>query len=176
MLTITKPLLSLVARDLMSPEVVAIPEEMSLQGAARLLSRASIYGAPVVDSQGRCVGLISARDFMHWVEHEPGEQQHHHDEPAMCSAWQLPDDDEQNRCSVREVMTRDPAVVAVGTPIGDIARMMLDAHIHRVVVADSERRPIGVVSSMDILAAVYDAARHEPVGPDGTAGLLGSLP
>jgi CBS domain-containing protein len=87
----------------------------------------------------------------------------------MCSAWQLPEDEEQNRCSVREVMTRDPVVVAVGTPIGDVSRMMLDAHIHRVVVADSERRPIGIVSSTDILAAVYNAARHEPADPDATA-------
>jgi predicted transcriptional regulator len=31
---------------------------------------------------------------------------------------------------------------------------MLDAHVHRVIVVDRQGRPIGVVSSMDILAAV----------------------
>jgi CBS domain-containing protein len=39
--------------------------------------------------------------------------------------------------------------------------MMLDAHIHRVVVVDKERRPLGVVSSTDVLAAVnYEGNRR----------------
>src|SRR5579864_1630205 len=165
MLTTTKPLLSLSAHDLMSSDVVMIPEDMSLQAAARLLSRAGIGGAPVVNANGRCVGVLSASDFLHFAEHD--ERKHlHRDEACMCSAWQLPEDAERDVCAVREFMTSDPVVVTPGTSIGEVARIMLDAHIHRViVVVDPERRPIGVVSSTDILAAVYHAARHEPVAP-----------
>ena len=32
--------------------------------------------------------------------------------------------------------------------------MMIDAHIHRVIVVDEDRIPVGVVSSTDILAAL----------------------
>jgi len=32
--------------------------------------------------------------------------------------------------------------------------MMIDAHIHRVIVVDEQQRPVGVVSSTDILSAV----------------------
>ncbi len=35
--------------------------------------------------------------------------------------------------------------------------MMIDAHIHRVIVVDKDERPIGIVSSTDILAAVAHA-------------------
>jgi CBS domain-containing protein len=36
----------------------------------------------------------------------------------------------------------------------ELARAMLDAHIHRVIVVDELQRPIGIVSTTDILAAV----------------------
>ena len=32
--------------------------------------------------------------------------------------------------------------------------MMLDAHIHHLIVVDERRRPVGIVTSTDILAAV----------------------
>jgi CBS domain-containing protein len=35
-----------------------------------------------------------------------------------------------------------------------IARSMADRRIHRVIVADEERFPLGIVTSMDLLAAL----------------------
>ncbi len=35
--------------------------------------------------------------------------------------------------------------------------MMLDAHIHRIIVVDAGRRPVGVLSTTDVLAAVANA-------------------
>jgi CBS domain-containing protein len=32
--------------------------------------------------------------------------------------------------------------------------MMVDAHIHRIVVTDDDRSPVGIVTSTDILGAV----------------------
>jgi CBS-domain-containing membrane protein len=32
--------------------------------------------------------------------------------------------------------------------------MMLDAHIHRILVVDHDGKPVGIVSSTDILAAL----------------------
>jgi CBS domain-containing protein len=52
-------------------------------------------------------------------------------------------------------MTADPVLAAPGTRIGDLARMMIDAHIHRIIVADPvTQRPLGIVSTMDVLAAL----------------------
>jgi CBS domain-containing protein len=55
-------------------------------------------------------------------------------------------------------MSADPVLVPPCFRINQLARMMLDAHIHRVIVADEQGRPIGIVSSTDILAAVAYAA------------------
>ena len=43
-------------------------------------------------------------------------------------------------------------------PLAELARMMLDAHIHRVIVVDRNGKPIGLVSSTDILAVVAHTA------------------
>ena len=51
-------------------------------------------------------------------------------------------------------MTRDPVTVSPGATIGDLARKMIDVHIHRVIVVDNNGKPIGIVSSTDLLAAL----------------------
>jgi predicted transcriptional regulator len=160
--TPVKPLLSLCAADIMSHQVVMVPREMSLQGAARMLARAGVTGAPVVDAAGRCIGVLSATDFMNWLKEE---HPHKSGESWMCKPWQIPENGNPIDGCVEECMTKDPVLASPRAKIGELARMMMDAHVHRVIVVDSaSRRPMGVVSSMDILAAV---ARSDQAHADG---------
>jgi CBS domain-containing protein len=199
MLVPSKPLLALTAEDLMTREVVRVPEEMPLRDAAHLLRQARVSGAPVVDEQGRCVGVLSAADFLRWVEEEGrgGEagplpacpyqvkgRLLSGEEAVICtlaegncplqemrlttggrrsavclqpgavlSDWQqvfenLPPS------AVRCYMTSEVVTVAPHTPLPEVARTMIDSHIHRVIVVDEERKPVGVVSSTDLLGAL----------------------
>jgi CBS domain-containing protein len=154
--TTPKPLLQLTANDLMARDVVLIPREMSLQAAARLLSRCRISGAPVVDADGRCIGVVSATDFVRWAERgkDAGAAA---PVDAHC-AWQVVEPEALPADQVDACMTRDPVMAPPQTSIGELARLMLDAHIHRIMVRDEHNRPIGIVSSTDILAAVARAA------------------
>ncbi len=156
MLMTTKPFRDLTAEDLMSRDVITVPGAMSLPAAAHLLEQAHISGGPVVDDVGCCIGVLSATDFVHWAERDRTPRRTHHaPAPAICSDWQVLEAEET--CAggaVCDHMTTNPVTVAPCTPIGELARMMLDAHIHRVIVVDADDRPIGVVSSTDILAAV----------------------
>jgi CBS domain-containing protein len=152
-------LLHLLAADLMSRNVVVIPQEMSLRAAARLLSRAQVSGAPVVDSDGRCVGVLSTTDFMRWTE-RGSRASPSRPAPAedICSEWQVVDYEEIPADRVDLFMTADPVTVGVATPIRELARLMIDAHIHRLIVVDEFCKPVGIVTSTDILAAVVRAA------------------
>jgi CBS domain-containing protein len=156
MVAANKPFLSLTANDLMSREVEAIPRAMSLRAAAHLLSQAHITGAPVVDTDGKCVGVLSATDFVRWAE-EPG----HPAATPGCfhSAWQMMDFDVLPAEEVSGYMTADPIMVPPSTKIADLAQMMLDAHIHRIIVVDQQHRPLGIVSTTDIVAAVAQFGR-----------------
>ena len=170
----TKSLLTLCAVDVMSHHVVMIPRAMSLQGAARMLARAGITGAPVVNANGRCIGVLSTTDFMHWVEKDrkPGKPKAS-GEP-ICSAWQIPAATIEPGCTVEDFMTRDPVLVGPHTKLGELARLMLDVHIHRLIVVDKvSQRPLGIVSSMDILAALARAEAVEGVPEErATAGAV----
>jgi CBS domain-containing protein len=193
----------LTAADLMIREVVTIPADLPLRKAAQLLSRTQISGAPVVDSQGKCVGVLSATDFLCWAEKQGGitlcassqlprtcsfwvrqrdalgrevtlctlapgscslQVAHKTEESKELLAcrephsvptdWQVVQTDELTAEPVRDYMTTDVVTVAPEASIHDVARMMLNAHIHRLIVVDKEFRPVGVISSTDILAAV----------------------
>lgn len=148
---------SLTAADLMSRNLLLIPRDMSLEGAARMLSRANVSGAPVVDEKGRCVGVLSGADFLHCVE-RGGQKHKPHGAEAVCS-WQLPEGEEAAEETVRDYMTDDPVLASFGTSIGELCQRMLDAHIHRLIIVDHDDRPIGVVSTTDILAAVVRETR-----------------
>lgn len=164
----SKPFLQLIAGDLMSRDVITIPRAMSLRTAARLLAGARVTGAPVVDSDGRCVGVISSTDFLRWAGQSEGQVADPNVE-CVCCAWQIVESGSLPEHQVGELMTPDPVMVTQVTPIYDLARMMLDARIHRIVVIDEQRCPMGVVSTTDILAAVAHAgvrrlAHLEPAG------------
>jgi CBS domain-containing protein len=202
----------LTASDVMSRDPIVIPEESSLQAAGRLLAQNQITGAPVVDAAGRCIGLLSATDFVHWAEE--GSRGAEDAAPAACPfqvKGRLLTGEEAVICTLAEglcprqemhptlagghtavcllplgsvsewrratkngpvsavlrYMTSDVVTTGPQTPVTELARMMIDAHIHRVVVVDEERRPIGVVSTMDLLAvlASSNAIRPEKQSP-----------
>jgi len=198
-----KPLQALTAADLMTPDVIRLPEDMPLRDAARLLLRNQIGGAPVVDAQGKCVGVFSAIDFLRLSEMRADvtrptgpplpitcffQTKHRTSDgkevmlctlpPGVCPIqvkqeelggetlivcsqphcvlvdWQVVDVEKLPTDEVRRFMTPDPVTARPATSIRVLARMMIDAHIHRIIVVDEERKPIGVVSSTDVLAAL----------------------
>ena len=156
MIATHKPLAAWTAEDLMSRDVKTVSQSMLLQEAARLLAREQIGGAPVVDERGRCVGMLSATDFIRWAEQGSPTVQAQSN-ACYCSDWQVVDVELLPADEVCCYMSPHLVAAAPSDSIAQLARKMLDAHIHRVVVVDGERRPIGIVSTTDILAAVADS-------------------
>jgi CBS-domain-containing membrane protein len=156
MTLLDKPLQSLTAEDLMSHEVLTIPRGMSLRGAAQLLMRAQVSGAPIVDEGGRCVGVLSTSDFLKLAGDVPAGQSFL---AHVACDWQVFELEAVPEDSVEQHMTADPVTVLRETTLGELARRMVDAHIHRVIVVDEEQRPVGVVSTTDVLSAVAQDAR-----------------
>ena len=56
------------AIDVMTPGVITVQPDMSVQAVAKLLSERGISGAPVVDVADRLVGIVSEGDLLHRVE------------------------------------------------------------------------------------------------------------
>ena len=106
MTTLETPLLQLTAEDLMCRDVLVIPQAISLRYAAHLLAQAKVSGAPVVDEEGRCVGVLSAADLVHWVDREsrpPRRCQGARPAPAATGSWTV-----GGRARGRGVALHDP--------------------------------------------------------------------
>ncbi len=82
-------------------------------------------------------------------------------ENTVCSSphevladWQVVDVEQLPEDKVGRFMTPDPVMVRADTPLPKLAQEMVDAHVHRIIVVDRRNRPVGVVSSTDILATI----------------------
>jgi CBS domain-containing protein len=211
----TASLRDLTARDLMTQDVFTLAETMPLRDAARALVARGVSGAPVVDAAGRCVGVLSAGDYLRRVatggrtESQPRRpvtcsfQIHHRMEdgreetlcmlsPGACPIqmrqqgptgedllicrephsvpvdWQVVELEKLPTDDVGRYMTPNPVTAAQDTLLPTLARMMIDAHVHRVIVVDEAGKPVGVVSSTDLLAALAYSEQ------DGSAAVRGT--
>jgi CBS domain-containing protein len=64
------------------------------------------------------------------------------------------------RDEVRRHMNPEPLTVAPDTPLVEVGRLALGDPSYRAVVIDEQHRPLGVVSSADVLAAFLSAPRR----------------
>jgi len=70
------------AMDVMTTDVITVDPETTVQSLATLLAERGISGAPVVDSDGRLVGVISEGDLLHRAE--IGTARRHR---VRCRSW-----------------------------------------------------------------------------------------
>ena len=145
----------LLAKDLMSRDVVTLSPLTEVGAAARVLTERKITGAPVVGKDGEILGVVSQTDLTRFQANAP------------IDAWDavsdaLNGDRPRDSTPVIAVMTANPVLCAEDTPIGEIAHLMTSRRIHRVLVA-REGRLVGIVSAMDLLRVFADdAPKVEP--------------
>ena len=63
---------------------------------------------------------------------------------------------------VRDCMHVGVLTCSADTPLGEVAGIMTKHRVHAVAVIDDRRRPIGVVSALDVVAAA-SSGEHERV-------------
>jgi CBS domain-containing protein len=152
------------AHDIMTGEVIVVREADSIQSAIETLRSGHITGAPVVDASGKLVGILSIRDL--FASPAPAEG-----EPASVplshgrdrTSWELYDRaaagaDDHSGQTVKDCMSTHVTSVAGDASLVDVARAMCDGHWHRVPVVDRSGSLRGIISTMDVLAAVVNAA------------------
>lgn len=117
--------------NMMSVDPVVIDAESAITDAEQLIKSYRISGLPVVQD-GVLVGVISQTDLLNARSSE-----------LIGANWE--------RVRVRHLMSRPAVTVHLNTSVERAARLMLEQHIHRLVVVDEEEAPIGVLTSTDLL-------------------------
>lgn len=148
-------LLCLRVCDVMTRDVISVPASRPMPDAAGALTDAHISGAPVVNDQGQCVGVLSASDFVYraaWAA-DAVRPNGAGARPAVADggARRPPTD------LVASYMSPALHAVNVSRSLMDAARLMCLHHVHRLVVLDDGGKPAGVLTSLDLVAAFIAA-------------------
>ena len=117
----------MIASDIMTRKVATIHPQASAQEAAQLLDEKRISGAPVVDVDGKIIGIITEADIISKVDRD-----------GLC---------------VADIMSQNVIAIDEETPVSEIAALLTERKIKRVpVVCDGKL--VGIVSRADIVHAV----------------------
>ena len=147
----------LIVGDVMTRLVVTLDESASMRSAARALREADVTGAPVVDAEGRVVGVLSAMDFVEQATddssvHPPVTEVLVRDHPTGPYRIERVCEDKVGMHMATFVQTVDQS-----ESLRNASREMCLARLHRLIVVDDRGRPVGVVCPLDLLAVWADA-------------------
>lgn len=127
------------AADIMTTQVVSIPETATVRDALRALDELDVRHLPVLDAKREVVGMISDRDL--------SERDRSPEELAQA---------------VSEVMSADVIVVTPATDVTEIIDLMTENRIGALPVVDNDSQLAGIVSYVDVLRAAGKVLSEEP--------------
>ncbi len=135
--------------DLMVRGVATIHPDASLQEAEHRLEEAVYSCLAVVDLEGHLCGVVSRSDILRIGRLRATMA----DDPQLLK---LPQHTLRSHMT-KEVVTADP-----GMSLQAVATVMVQHHIHRVFVVE-HNRPVGVVSTRDLMRAIVQARVADPI-------------
>ncbi|MFQ5848045.1 MAG: CBS domain-containing protein [Candidatus Methylomirabilales bacterium] len=151
----------MLARDVMTHEVVTATPEMPVEALTRLLLEKGVSAVPVVGADGAVLGVASEADLVRRLRG-----------PQRRKWWLafLVDREAMARDFVRshgkrvgDVMNQPAVTVTEETPVEEIARVLEEHRIKRVPVVRDDRL-VGIVSRRDLVRALAMRPAAAPVG------------
>ena len=155
------------ARDVMVSPVITVKASASVREVAETFLKHRISAVPVVDDQGRLVGIISEGDLMHRVESGTERRR---------SWWLLGLTDGEvladeyvkaHTHRVADVMTRDVITTPPDAELHEVAALLERNAIKRVPVVENGEL-VGIVSRANLVHAVVGLRAMHKSRPETT--------
>jgi CBS domain-containing protein len=138
----------------MTTRIITVSPGMGIIDAARILMENHINGAPVVDVEGRLVGILTRDDLISQQKKLPL--------PSffpvldgiipLVSPRQIEKEMEKiTATTVGHAMTPEPVTVKPDADIEVVAGLMVDKKIHTIPVVDDDGCLIGILGKEDVL-------------------------
>jgi len=156
------PVFGVQVQDIMTKDVTTVTPTTPLTAVAEMLLERGLKALPVVDKD-QVVGIITGGDLLRRAGMGLRLTLQRTAPPNIVT-------DQQMRLAaegrtVADIMTKPAITVTEHTPALAAARLMVDKHIKRLPVVDDQGRLVGIVSRLDILAAMASAARSADTLP-----------
>jgi len=147
------------AEDIMTREVITVSPDDDVQTAANLLLEHHISGLPVIDGNGKVVGVITEADLIIRDKEFKGPSYINfldgiiYLENPQRFQQQLKKMTEQK---VKGLMTTRVFTVEPDTPVEKIVTIITDKKVNRVPVVSPDGKLLGIVTRHDILKRYQD--------------------
>jgi CBS domain-containing protein len=124
---------NILLRDIMTRGVPSVPMDITLREVAKIMVEQNVSGVAVTDHTGEIMGFITEMDMLQVVV----------DKSLMDK-------------TAEAIMTSSLKSINPSTNIETAANVMLDAHIHRLIILSesgmgASDRPVGILSANDII-------------------------
>lgn len=148
--------------QIMTREVITVRPEMPALEAVRLMISHRVSGLPVINDNGRLVGIVSEGDFVRRAEIETQRPYIGWLDYLFGTEKAAADFVKENGRKVADVMTSGE-VFTVGeeATLSEVAQLMRRENIKRIPVVRSEAL-VGIVTRMDLLRAFATVDRNPP--------------
>ena len=149
------------AHQIMTKPVTTVTPDTTIVEAANTMLQRRVSGLPVVDAQGRLVGIVSESDFIRRGELGTQRKRGRFLAFILGPGQAATDFVREHGRRVAEVMTPDPISITEDAPLEKIVALMEKNHVKRLPVMRGDRI-VGIVSRANLLQAVASLARDIP--------------
>ncbi len=143
--------------DYMTCQAVVINDSDKLTHAVGLMDREHLSMLPVVDEQGRVVGILTNTDLVeitHEIQSDLGVLAYVSDTTRQFLIKNLMETGKDT--FVRDVMTTPVDTVPASENLVVAAKKLVNRKYHHLPVVDESGKPVGVLSTTDFVRAVAD--------------------
>jgi CBS domain-containing protein len=147
------------AQDIMNRQVRTVGPDLPIREAARIMLETDLRRLPVVEADGRLVGMLTRADLLQAIITSPLMS------PQVSSATQplqptapLAGVPAQLR-PIADFMSSEVSTVEEQTPLPEVIDALILSPLKRVIVVDSERRVKGIISDVDVLSQMQAELR-----------------
>jgi len=146
-------------KDVMSREVVTIDAKDSVHEALEVMAENKVAALPVIDRDGRCVGILSTSDMMDVTRDvDAGLNEMENTGQLFWGEFIGKLGDHVGHQNVMELMSESVVAITPDAPLSEAASRMVREHIHRLPVIDASEIVVGIVSTTDVLRAFAECA------------------
>jgi acetoin utilization protein AcuB len=128
----------------MTPKVISLKPTDSLSAAIHLMKEKKIRRIPVVNGDGKLVGIVSDRDLK---DVSPSRA-------TTLDIWEL--HYVLDKLKIGDIMTKKPVTVPPDMPIERAAQIMLEKRVEGLPVVDAKGAMVGILTEGDVFRALVD--------------------
>jgi CBS domain-containing protein len=144
--------------EVMRREVTTVRPDSPVTAVIDLLLDKDFTAVPVVDEQGKVVGMVSDSDLLTRGGINVPLSLKRAADPEFVKELHTTLEDPARKVS--EVMTRDVVTIGPEAALGQAAKLMVEKHLKRLPVVDANGRLTGILGRLDVLNTI--AAVHLP--------------